>query len=214
VYGGFFAQIQSRHNSLTIEFCVSSNKHRLIAGIDEVGRGCLAGPVVTAAVILDPQQPINGLQDSKKLTPQQRVGLAEIIQQQAMCWSIGRAEASEIDEINILQATMLAMARAYHALSIKPDWVRGDGNRYPDIPSCAGEFVIGGDASHSEISAASIIAKVARDQEMMIADVIYPGYGFAGHKGYPTVKHRAALVELGPTVIHRHSFAPVRNCLK
>jgi ribonuclease HII len=193
---------------------VSSNKHRLIAGIDEVGRGCLAGPVVTAAVILDPQQPINGLQDSKKLTPQQRVGLAEIIQQQAMCWSIGRAEASEIDEINILQATMLAMARAYHALSIKPDWVRVDGNRYPDIPSCAGEFVIGGDDSHSEISAASIIAKVARDQEMMIADVIYPGYGFAGHKGYPTVKHRAALVELGPTVIHRHSFAPVRNCLK
>ncbi len=213
MYGGFFAQIQSRHYSLTIEFCVSSNKHRLIAGIDEVGRGCLAGPVVTAAVILDPQQPINGLQDSKKLTPQQRVGLAEIIQQQAMCWSIGRAEASEIDEINILQATMLAMARAYHALSIKPDWVRVDGNRYPDIP-CAGEFVIGGDDSHSEISAASIIAKVARDQEMMIADVIYPGYGFAGHKGYPTVKHRAALVELGPTVIHRHSFAPVRNCLK
>ncbi|MEE9424980.1 MAG: ribonuclease HII [Methylococcales bacterium] len=191
---------------------MSSNNIKLIAGIDEVGRGCLAGPVLTAAVILDQQQPIEGLQDSKKLTPQQRLTLAEIIQQQALCWSIGRAEASEIDQINILQATMLAMARAYHALSIKPDWVRVDGNRYPDIPS-AGEFIIGGDDIHAEISAASIIAKVARDQEMIIADVIYPGYGFAAHKGYPTTKHRAALLELGPTVIHRHSFAPVRNCL-
>ncbi len=213
MYGGFFAQIQSWNYSLIIEPCVSSNNSKLIAGIDEVGRGCLAGPVVTAAVILDPQQPVIGLQDSKKLTPQQRTVLAETIRQQALCWSIGRAEASEIDRINILQATMLAMARAYHALSTQPDWVRVDGNRYPDIP-CAGEFIIGGDDSHAEISAASIIAKVARDQEMMIADVIYPGYGFAAHKGYPTAKHRAALFELGPTVIHRHSFAPVKNCLK
>ncbi len=210
MYGRVFATIQSWHYSLIVDPCVSTNNFKCIAGIDEVGRGCLAGPVVTAAVILDHQQPIDGLQDSKKLTAQQRTDLAETIRRQALCWAIGRAEASEIDQINILQATMLAMARAYHTLSNKPDWVRVDGNRYPDIP-CPGEFIIGGDGSHAEISAASIIAKVARDQEMMIADVLYPGYGFASHKGYPTVKHRTALLELGPTEIHRYSFAPVRK---
>jgi len=184
-----------------------------VAGIDEVGRGCLAGAVVTAAVILDQTHPIKGLQDSKKLTPQQRHNIAQTIRQHAVCWAIGRAEACEIDRINILQATMLAMARAYHALPVKPDWVLVDGNRFPDIP-CPGESVIGGDSLHAEISAASILAKVARDQEMLTADRLYPGYGFARHKGYATQQHRAALHHLGPSSIHRHSFAPVRNSRK
>ena len=190
---------------------MTASNVRLIAGIDEVGRGCLAGPVVTAAVILDSHHPIAGLQDSKKLTPRQREGLSEKIRQHALCWAIGRAEPCEIDKINILQATMLAMTRAFHALTIKPDWVRVDGNRYPDIP-CPGEYVVGGDDDCAEISAASIVAKVARDQEMVTADSLYPGYGFAGHKGYATAKHRAALLESGPTEIHRYSFAPVRSC--
>ncbi len=186
---------------------------QLIAGIDEVGRGCLAGPVVTAAVILDPQQPIAGLQDSKKLSPCERSSLSRKILQQAVCWSIGRAEACEIDRINILQATLLAMVRAYHGLSIKPDWVRVDGNRYPNLP-CAGECIIGGDAIYPEISAASIIAKVFRDEEMQTADSLYPGYGFAQHKGYATQIHRQALLELGCIAIHRFSFSPVKACLK
>lgn len=168
---------------------------------------------MTAAVILDPHQPIKNLQDSKKLSPQQRNAFAKTIRQHAVCWAIGRAEASEIDKINILQATMLAMARAYQALLIKPDWVRVDGNRYPDIP-CPGEFIIGGDNTCAEISAASIIAKVTRDQEMVTADALYPGYGFSSHKGYATQKHKTALLNLGPSIIHRHSFSPVRDCKK
>ncbi len=184
----------------------------MIAGIDEVGRGCLAGPVLAAAVILDNRQPIPGLQDSKQLTAQQRERLAVVIRCQALSWSIGRAEACEIDQLNILQASLLAMARAYHGLAIVPNWVRVDGNRFPPIDA-QGEAIIGGDASIADISAASILAKVARDREMIVADTLFPDYGFASHKGYPTVQHREALIQRGVLPIHRRSFAPVRSII-
>lgn len=184
----------------------------LVAGVDEVGRGPLAGPVVTAAVILDPDNPIEGLMDSKKLTESRREKLAEIIKENCLAWSIGRAEVEEIDEINILQATMLAMQRAIAALSPAPDHALIDGNRCPELP-CTAEAIIKGDGTVPAISAASIIAKVARDREMVELDNLYPGYGLAGHKGYPTRKHMDALIELGVTPIHRRSFAPVRRAL-
>lgn len=186
---------------------------RLVAGVDEVGRGPLAGPVVTAAVILDPARPIDGLADSKKLSAVRREALAEIIMERALVWAIGRAEVDEIDEINILQATMLAMQRAVAGLSPAPGHVLVDGNRCPQLP-CSSEAIIKGDGTVSVISAASIIAKVTRDREMVALDAEYPGYGLAGHKGYPTKAHIAALLELGVTPIHRRSFAPVRRVME
>ncbi len=184
----------------------------LIAGVDEVGRGPLAGAVVAAAVILDPQRPIVGLNDSKKLTEKRREKLAVEIREKALAWSLGRAEVEEIDEINILQATFLAMQRALEGLHIQPDLVKIDGNHCPKLAYTM-EAIIGGDATVAEISAASIIAKVARDAELVALDALYPQYGFAKHKGYGTAAHLAALREFGATPIHRRSFAPVKNVL-
>ena len=187
-------------------------ENSLVAGIDEVGRGCIVGPVVAAVVVLGPGVFIDGLTDSKKLAPRRREMLAHIIRERATAWAIGRAEPGEIDRINILQASLLAMRRAFEALAVTPGWVRVDGNRYPDIP-CPGEAIVGGDLCVPEISAASILAKVARDEEMKILDSLYPGYEFAVHKGYPTPLHKARLRELGATAMHRRSFAPVGNRL-
>lgn len=185
---------------------------RLIAGVDEVGRGPLVGAVVTAAVILDPERAIQGLTDSKKLSEKRRERLAEEIKQKALAWSLGRAEPEEIDQLNILHATMLAMQRAVAGLSICPDFVLIDGNRCPTL-SVPSQAVVKGDSLVAQISAASIIAKVARDQEMMELDKLYPEYGFASHKGYPTALHLEKLRQHGATPHHRRSFAPVRNVL-
>ena len=184
----------------------------LVAGVDEVGRGPLCGAVVTAAVILDPSRPIAGLNDSKKLTEARREALFPLIQQQALAWFIARAEVDEIDELNILHATMLAMQRAVAGLSLRPDLVLIDGNRCPALPMRS-EPVIKGDSRVPAIAAASILAKVARDREMQLLDQQYPGYGIAKHKGYPTPVHLQALRDLGATPIHRRSFAPVRAVL-
>ena len=185
----------------------------LVAGVDEVGRGPLCGPVIAAAVILDPARPIAGLNDSKKLTARQREALFDIICNQALAWSLGRAEVAEIDEINILHATMLAMQRAVAGLSVQPELAYIDGNRCPTLP-CRAEAVVKGDSRVPEIAAASIIAKVTRDREMVVMDQQWPGYGIAGHKGYPTAAHMAALKKLGPAPIHRRSFKPVRVLLE
>jgi len=178
----------------------------LIAGVDEVGRGPLAGAVVTAAVIL--RQPIAGLADSKKLTPKQRKLLSEQIKAEALAYAYGRAEVEEVDRLNIHQATLLAMRRAILALPVQPEMVLVDGIHLPqiDIPARA---IVQGDALVPEISAASILAKVLRDEEMIALDSTYPGYGFAEHKGYGTAAHRRALLELGPCAIHRRSYAPI-----
>lgn len=183
-----------------------------VCGVDEVGRGPLAGPVLAAAVILDPNQSIEGLADSKTLSAEVRAELDILIRARACAYAIGRAEVAEIDELNILQATMLAMQRAVAALHIAPSLAYIDGNRCPVLP-CRAEAIIKGDATVPAISAASIIAKVARDREMTQWDVHYPGYGFAQHKGYPTAMHLRALDTLGVTPIHRRSFAPVRDRL-
>jgi ribonuclease HII len=183
-----------------------------VAGVDEVGRGPLAGPVVTAAVILDPQNPIPGLADSKKLTEKRREFLVPLIQKHALAWAMGRAEPEEIDELNILQASLLAMKRAVEALSISPEHVLVDGIHAPKL-NCPLTTIIKGDQSEPAIAAASILAKVARDQEMVALDNVYPGYGFAKHKGYPTKQHQQALLSLGVTDIHRRSFAPVQAAL-
>jgi ribonuclease HII len=180
----------------------------LVAGVDEVGRGPLAGPVVTAAVILDPARPIDGLRDSKALTPARREALAALIRERALAWALGRAEVEEIDAHNILRATLLAMERAVLALPVAPERVLVDGNQCPRVPWPV-EAVVGGDALVPAISAASILAKVARDAEMVELDARYPGYGLAVHKGYPTREHREALARLGPSPIHRRSFGPV-----
>ncbi|MCU0936464.1 MAG: ribonuclease HII [Gammaproteobacteria bacterium] len=180
----------------------------LVAGVDEVGRGPLAGPVVTAAVILDPARPIDGLRDSKALTPARREALAALIRERALAWALGRAEVEEIDAHNILRATLLAMERAVLALPVAPERVLVDGNQCPRVPWPV-EAVVGGDALVPAISAASILAKVARDAEMVELDARHPGYGLAGHKGYPTREHREALARLGPSPIHRRSFGPV-----
>lgn len=184
----------------------------LVAGVDEVGRGPLCGPVVTAAVILDPLRPIQGLNDSKKLTEARRERLFDEIREKALAWCIGRAEVEEIDRLNILQATFLAMQRAVEGLHIQPRLALIDGNRCPKlaVPSAP---VIQGDAKVPAIAAASILAKVSRDREMAELELVYPGYGLAGHKGYPTPAHLEALRRLGPTPIHRRSFAPVRALL-
>lgn len=187
-------------------------KVRYIAGVDEVGRGPLVGAVVTAAVILDPNQPIEGLADSKKLSEKRRIALAEEIKAKALSWSLGRAEPEEIDRLNILHATMLAMQRAVAGLAIAPDFVLVDGNRIPQLPMPA-QAVVKGDSLVAEISAASILAKVARDLEMEELDKQYPAYGFAQHKGYPTKLHFEKLAELGATPFHRKSFAPVAKIL-
>ncbi len=185
---------------------------QLVCGVDEVGRGPLAGPVVTAAVILDPANPIEGLADSKAISEKKRERLFDEIKEKALAWAIGRCEVEEIDELNILQATMRAMQRAVAGLSPQPEHAMIDGNRCPDLP-CSCEFVIKGDGKVAAISAASIMAKVTRDREMVALDQQYPGYGLAGHKGYPTKAHIAALHELGVTPIHRRSFGPVRKVL-
>ena len=180
-----------------------------IAGVDEVGRGPLAGPVVTAAVILDPNRPILGLADSKKLTEKHRETLAAIIKQHALAWAIGRAEPEEIDQLNILQATLLAMKRAVEALGIEPSHALVDGNQAPKL-MCSVTTIIKGDQKEPAIAAASIIAKVSRDKEMVLMEESFPGYGFAKHKGYPTKMHQDALMKLGVSEIHRRSFKPVQ----
>ncbi len=185
----------------------------LVAGVDEVGRGPLCGAVVTAAVILDPNRPIEGLNDSKKLTEARREALFPLIKEHALAWAIGRAEVHEIDQLNILHATMLAMQRAVAGLSVQPDRVLVDGNRCPVLPMPS-EPVIQGDGRVPAISAASILAKVTRDREMAEMELLYPGYGIGKHKGYPTREHLTALRTLGATPIHRRSFAPVRNALE
>lgn len=178
----------------------------LMAGVDEVGRGPLAGAVVTAAVIL--KEPIAGLADSKKLSAKMRKLLSIQIKEQALVYAYGRAEVDEIDSLNIHHATLLAMSRAVEALAIQPNSVLVDGIHLPKLKMPA-QAIVQGDSLIPAISAASILAKVLRDEEMDEMDKLYPGYGFATHKGYPTVAHRKALIELGPCPIHRRSYAPV-----
>jgi len=187
--------------------------HELTAGVDEAGRGPLAGPVVAAAVVLDPLFPIDGLRDSKKLSAAHRERLAVLIRERAYAWSVGRADAGDIDRINILQATLLAMARAVAGLPTPPRHVLVDGLHCPRLP-CSVEAVVGGDRRIASISAASILAKVTRDAEMVQLDRRYPQYGFRRHKGYPTVEHREALRQHGPCPIHRRTFAPVRSSIE
>ena len=185
----------------------------LTAGVDEVGRGPLCGDVVTAAVILDPHKPISGLNDSKALTAKRREALFIEIQEKALCFSIARASVDEIDQLNILHASLLAMHRAVQSLSPQPEMVLVDGNRLPNW-SYRSEAVVKGDSRVQAIAAASILAKVTRDREMVALDEQYPGYGLAGHKGYPTKVHLAALKQLGITAIHRRSYGPVKALLE
>jgi len=185
----------------------------LVAGVDEAGRGPLAGPVTAAAVILDPGAPILGLDDSKRLTAARREALESEIITRALAWSVAEASVEEIDRLNILQATLLAMQRAVTGLSLAPVRALIDGNRCPRLP-CPAEAIVGGDASVQVISAASILAKVARDREMARLDTLYPSYGLAQHKGYPTRAHIAALRTLGPSPVHRCSFRPVREAMR
>lgn len=185
----------------------------LIAGVDEAGRGPLAGPVAAAAVILDPERPIDGLADSKRLTPDQREALDQELRDRALAFTVAFATVEEIDRINILQASLLAMQRAVENLGITPQRALVDGNRRPRL-ACPVETIVKGDATVAVISAASILAKVARDREMLRLDDQFPGYGFARHKGYPTRTHLAALRALGPCALHRRSFRPVRELLR
>lgn len=184
----------------------------ILAGVDEAGRGPLAGPVVAAAVVLSPSFLIGGLADSKTLSAPRREVLASEIRQHAAAWALGMASVEEIDQLNILQATLLAMQRAVQGLVITPGLVLVDGNRAPRL-ACPVRTVVRGDATIKSISAASILAKVTRDAILQGLDALYPGYGFAIHKGYPTAAHRQALRELGPSPVHRRSFAPVRKML-
>ena len=186
--------------------------HNLIAGVDEAGRGPLAGPVMAAAVILDAARPIAGLADSKQLSANQRETLAARIRERCLAWSVARVDNIEIDRINILQASLLAMELAVAGLKVRPQRVLVDGNHCPSLP-CSVEAVIKGDQTVAAISAASILAKVARDEEMVALDRKYPGYGFARHKGYPTRDHIHALEKLGICAIHRRSYGPVRRRL-
>ena len=190
---------------------------QIVAGVDEAGRGPLAGPVVAAAVILDPAKPVAGLADSKRLTAAQRAMLSVHIKASALAWGVGAADHLEIDRLNILQATLLAMRRALLELSLTPTHVQVDGNRLPDLNAmpwcCSAEAIVRGDATHAAISAASIIAKTARDSIMEQMDAQFPLYGFAVHKGYPTAAHLAQLRRHGPCAVHRLSFAPVKLSL-
>lgn len=182
----------------------------LLAGVDEAGRGPLAGPVVAAAVILPQDCRLDGLTDSKSLTAVKRETLDRRIRECAVAWALGRADVEEIDAVNILQATLRAMARAVESLSVAAETAWIDGNHCPEL-AMPTRAVVGGDGTVPAISAASILAKVARDAEMAALDARYPGYGLAAHKGYGTAQHRAALTRLGPCPIHRMSFAPVRK---
>lgn len=184
-----------------------------IAGVDEAGRGPLVGSVVAAAVILDPDHPIAGLNDSKKLTEKKREKLFIEIQEKALAWSIAEATHTEIDELNILQATFLAMRRAVDGLQQQPMKVIVDGNQIPKGMTIACEAIVGGDATHAEISAASILAKVTRDRQMVELDQKYPLFGFAKHKGYPTKAHFEAIAQYGVIDEHRRSYAPVKRAL-
>lgn len=202
----------SRHNGNSndpLGFFQDTVLPRLTAGVDEAGRGPLAGPVLAAAVILDPEHHVDGLKDSKKLTPARRQHLAGEIRRNALAWALGRADVAEIDRMNILRASHLAMRRAVEGLGLCPELALVDGNLTPglSVPTVA---VVGGDALLPAISAAGILAKVARDEEMVALARHYPGYGLEQHKGYGTARHLAALTELGPTPEHRRSFAPVR----
>jgi ribonuclease HII len=190
----------------------TSIHQQLIASVDEAGRGPLAGPVIAAAVILDATNPIEGLADSKVLSASRREELAALIKERALCWALGRAEVEEIDRLNILRASLLAMKRAVSALSLPPELALVDGNQAPDL-DCPVRTVVRGDATVPAISAASILAKVARDAEMDELDRRFPGYGFSRHKGYPTPAHLLSLETLGVSSIHRRSFAPVRKLL-
>lgn len=187
--------------------------HELVAGVDEAGRGPLAGPVVAAAVILDPASSPEGLTDSKKLSPARRERLYEVICREALSWSVAEVSVAEIDRINILQASLLAMQKAVAGLTMAPVRALVDGDHAPQL-NCAVETIIKGDLSEPAISAASILAKVHRDRLMCALDAQYPGYGLAGHKGYPTKAHIEALHRLGVTPIHRTSYAPVRRVLE
>ena len=184
----------------------------LVCGIDEAGRGPLAGPVVAAAVILDPLQPIPGLNDSKKLSEKKRVALADLIRERALAWAVAEATVAEIDRLNILQATLLAMQRAVAALSVRPISALVDGNRCPrlDIPV---EAVVKGDGKIASIAAASILAKTVRDAGMLALHEVFPQYGFASHMGYPTAAHCEALAKHGASSVHRRSFGPVARQL-
>lgn len=186
---------------------------KMIAGVDEAGRGPLAGPVIAAAVILDPAHPIEGLADSKKLSHQHRERLFQLIRERALAWSVARATVTEIDSLNILQATLLAMRRAVQKLSLLPELALIDGNRCPPL-SCPAQAIVKGDETEPAISAASIVAKVLRDRIMLLLDRKYPQYGFSSHKGYPTAAHIHALSLHGPSRVHRLSFAPVSACGK
>ncbi|WP_211327717.1 ribonuclease HII [Solilutibacter pythonis] len=186
----------------------------LVAGVDEAGRGPLAGPVAVAAVILDPMRPIAGLDDSKKLTEARREALAPLIRERALAWRVEFVEAAEIDALNILQATLTGMARALAGLSPAPGFARIDGNRLPAELCCPAEALIGGDAIDPAIMAASILAKTARDARLRALDLEFPHYGFARHKGYPSPAHLAALHAHGPCPAHRRNFAPVRRALE
>ena len=187
--------------------------HSLLAGVDEAGRGPLFGPVYAAAVILDPQRPIVGLRDSKQLSEAQRDALAVQIRENALAWSVAWADSEEIDALNILQATFLAMRRALLGLHLRPQHVSVDGNRLPPLADLCdrAEAVVKGDAKVPAISAASILAKCARDRVLVGLDLVYPGYRLGEHKGYPTPEHLALLRERGPSPLHRLSFAPLRN---
>jgi ribonuclease HII len=191
---------------------------QVLAGVDEAGRGPLAGPVVAAAVVLDPLRPIVGLRDSKQLTARQRARLAVLIRERAGAFALGVASVEEIDRLNILQATLLAMRRALQALALCPTHIIIDGNKAPHLADlfgdCPVETLVRGDDLVPAISAASILAKTWRDAHMAALDAQYPGFGLARHQGYPTAAHLAALVRLGPSPIHRRSFAPVRSLLQ
>lgn len=184
-----------------------------VAGVDEAGRGPLAGPVVVAAVILDPAQPIDGLADSKQLSERRREQLYDLIVARAIAHSVIRVEAAEIDRVNILQATLLGMTQALESLAILPQLALIDGNRLPKSLPCAARAIVRGDASEPAISAASILAKVTRDRILIEYESRWPGYGFAQHKGYPSPAHLDALRRFGPCPEHRRSFASVRECL-
>ena len=201
--------MQSKISFLQVEL---SSDRKLIAGVDEAGRGPLAGPVIAAAVILDDNNQIEGLGDSKTLSEKTRLMLAEQIRHKSVAWAIGQVEHEEIDELNILNASMLAMQKAVQALGVVPHHVQVDGNRCPAL-NCSVEAIVKGDAIIRAIGAASILAKVTRDKIMIEMDERYPGYGFAKHKGYPTRQHNDALARLGVCEIHRRSYAPVRKFL-
>lgn len=181
-----------------------------ICGVDEAGRGPIAGPVYAAAVVLDPRRPIEGLADSKLLSARRREALAALIRERALGWAVATATVEEIDRINILQASLLAMRRAVEALGLVPDEAWVDGNRCPVLP-CAARAIVGGDRLHPVISAASILAKTERDAEMQRLHLLYPDYRLDRHKGYPTAEHLALLERHGPAAIHRRSFGPVRR---